>query len=103
MARSTPGTRFRRELVKDLQRTRKHIDWVNWIWTRRGTSTVYISPEEREPGSNAYLRPRRPEEYPENNLNDLKASWAQVDAAISELVAIRARLADRWHELKGGE
>lgn len=97
MARSTPGTRMRRQTAKELQEVRNRLDWVKRVFSPR--STVYISQEDRKPGDNAYLRPREPHEYPENNTAKLTQAYGQVNAAINALTEIRERLAQRYHEV----
>lgn len=54
------------------------------------TTSVYVTPSERKPGDNAYLRERAPEEYPEAQRTYWRATIREIDAMSSELAALRA-------------
>lgn len=98
MARSTPGTRMRRALVKDLRTVKDTINQALRYWTPR--STVYVPDAEREANNGRWDRPRRPEEYPEARLDFVADAWHRVDESIKILVDQREQLAAYYHQLK---
>lgn len=55
-------------VVEDLRTLKNFTAQMIARWAVTGK--VYVSREDREPGSNLYLRDRLPEEYPGNSRQD---------------------------------
>lgn len=71
----------RRQMLAKLKPTRDRLKWVADRWTWMGTKMHYATGERP--------RLRTPEEYPENSAAEWRIVIAQIDCAISELVAVR--------------
>ncbi len=76
----------RRLVLDGLATPLARLRWLKEHWTVG--AHVYDPPAE--PGGNAVRRRRRPDEYPEAAVASWDAVVGQVDAAIAELVELRA-------------
>lgn len=69
----------RRVVLDHLNEVRKLVQGYRSIWRTR--STVYVDQADRKPGDPC-LRPRQPEEYPENQAQ----AWARLFGAMEEVI-----------------
>lgn len=94
MARSTAGTRLRRQVATDIQTVRGSLDAIKRTWTPRGTVYTGVA----KPGE-PYMRPRRPEEYPENTAATIRMTFDELGLAIRLLHEVRESLKVRYHDV----
>lgn len=85
----------RRVLLEMLKPTRDRLNVLRDRWAWLGRKTVY-----GDPNTPKGWRDRRPDEYPENAPDEWLAAYTQVDKAIKELTAVRAFVAEQYHEAK---
>lgn len=83
----------RRQVLDQLAQVGERLAWLKSRWTVK--STVWLFEGEREPGSNVRQRPRRPEEYPENDDVQWEALRVQAAAAARELQALSQYAAEQ--------
>lgn len=93
MGRSTEGTRFRRDVVATLRLARSTLMIGLDDWDVR--STVYLQPHERE-DQREYRRPRRPEEYPEVQPQELSRLYDRLQRTIDALRVLQGRVHRRY-------
>lgn len=83
----------RRAILRDLRKIKALISWLVGQWDVR--STVFVPLVDQQSGSRSWLRPRQPNEYPENDVNE----WMRLACAMEELAKAATRIAidARWH------
>jgi hypothetical protein len=91
----------RRKVLATLAEARRDLRSLQHVWDVSGT--VYVSPEDRAPGSNAWGRERQEAEYPENTLAAWAALYNVTDEMIKDLTAVREQARTRFHEIKEAE
>ncbi len=95
MARS-PRAAARRHVMTQLDAARDRIKTLRHWWTAE--SKIYVDPVDRKPGDNAYLRDRRPEEYPESQRHYWASTIAEIDNIVIALTGLRAYCVEQFHE-----
>lgn len=85
---------MRRELLEALKSPRERLKWIHDRWTWQGRRTVW---------TDGTTRPRREDEYPENDVNELELVFAQIEEATRELEKVRTIVVERYKELKAAK
>ena len=80
MGRSTPGTRFRTELVKMLRLVNTQMRYLTYDWTGPGAmGKVSLGQGERDPENpQRWWRKRLEHEYPENRAKVLHETYNRL-------------------------
>lgn len=95
MARARNPRRVLRELMKPA---RDRLKILADRWEYKGRRTVYLDEHERI--GREYTRARRPEEYPENDIDEWQHAYNVVTAAIRELEQAREHIVREYRALE---
>lgn len=85
--------------VETLRAIKKLTGHQITIWTYLGRGTVAATAEEREQGSTSF-RPRRPDEYAENNPEYWASLWRVAGEIVAQADTLRAHAEQEYHAAK---